>query len=111
MKKNQAIRDRESGCPTPYYLAGKSKKIIHVATFPNLVHRMWHQDNQIQNTFKLAAVTADFIYYVDEEQSDETSCVVMLDRNFNLVSDNFLASNDLAHVVQTNQGLLWISNS
>ncbi len=34
----------------------------------------------------------------------------MLNRNFNLVSDNFFASNDLAHLVQRNEGLLWISN-
>jgi len=111
MKKNQVIRDRESGCPTPYYLAGKSKKIVHDGSFSSLLHRMWHQDTQIQNTYKLAAITADFIYYVDEDESDETSCVVMLDRNFNLISDNFLASNDLTHLVEKNEGLLWISNS
>jgi hypothetical protein len=68
---------------------------------------MWNHDTQIQYTYKLAAITSDFIYYVDEEESDEISCVVMLD-SFNLVSDNFLASNDLTYLVQINEALLWI---
>lgn len=71
---------------------------------------MRDRENEIQHTYKLAAVTADFVYYIDEEESDETACIVMLNRNFNLVSDNFFAANDLAHLVEKNERLLWISN-
>lgn len=110
MKKNKVIRDRTNRQPTHYFLAGKCKKIINVGRFPTLVYRMRDRENEIQHTYKLAAVTADFVYYIDEEESDETACIVMLNRNFNLVSDNFFAANDLAHLVEKNERLLWISN-
>ena len=110
MKKNKVIRDRASRQPTRYLLAGKNMEIVNVGSFPSQVNRMWNTGKHIQHTYKLAAITADFVYYIDEEESDETTCIVMLTRNFNLVSDNFFASNDLAHLVQRNEGLLWISN-
>jgi hypothetical protein len=110
MKKNKIIRDRASGQPTRYFLGARNKAIINVGSFPSQVHRMWDAGKEIQQTYELAAITADFVYYNNEEESDETACIVMLTRNFNLVSDNFFASNDLAHLVERNEGLLWISN-
>jgi len=110
MKKSEIIKSRNTERPTCYRLAGKYKKIMDIGLFYSLVHRMWDQGNQIQNTFKLAAITLDFVYYIDEGESDETSCIVMLNRRFELISDNFFASNDLAGLIERNEGLLWISN-
>src|SRR5579859_154196 len=109
MKKFQVIKDRSKRL-TRYCLAGKRKEIMHAGQFYSLVHRMWDQGKQIQNTYKLAAITADFTYYIDEKESDETSSIIMLDRDLHLVSDNYFASNDLIGLVEKNKGLLWISN-
>ncbi|WP_431217190.1 hypothetical protein ACQ86N_23210 [Puia sp. P3] len=109
MKKREPIQNRSDDQPTRYYLGGKIKAIPNIGLFPGLLYQIWDQELEVQNTYKLAAVTADFVYYADEEESDETSSIVMLDRTFKLVSDNIFASNDLAGLVERNEGLLWIS--
>ena len=111
MMKREPIQNRSNDQPTRYYLGGKSKGILDIGLFPGLLYRMWNQELDVQNTYKLAAITPDFIYYADEQESDETSSIVMLNRTFKLVSDNFFASNDLAALVERNEGLLWISKT
>lgn len=109
MKKFQVIKDRSKRL-TRYCLAGQCKEIGYPGQFYSLLHRMWDRGKQIQKTYKLAAITADFIYYIDQKESDETSSIIMLDRNLQLVSDNYFASNDLLGLIEKNEGLLWISN-
>lgn len=44
--------------------------------------------------FKLALVTKDFIFYIDEEESDDNGNTIMYrnDKEMILVSDNYFAS-------------------
>lgn len=41
--------------------------------------------------FKLALKAKDFDYYIDENESDENSSVIMKDKSGNVVSDNYFA--------------------
>lgn len=42
-------------------------------------------------TYKLALVTGEFVFYVNEHESDENGCVMMYDKNKKLISDNYFA--------------------
>ena len=108
MKKKTAIKDRRDGSLTSYYPSGK-KTIAGIGEFPSVIRHFFDDDHEIITSFKLAAITADFIYYADEE-GDDTSGVVMLTRGMKLVSDNFFGGNDLTGVVEANDGLLWMAN-
>jgi len=110
MKKREAIKNRKSNKPTFYYPAGRITRIPKIGDFPSLLHRTLKDNHEIESSFKLAAVTADFVYYADEEEGDETANIVMLTKDLKLVSDNVFASNDLFGLVENNQGLLWISD-
>lgn len=39
----------------------------------------------------LSLVTEDFLYYVNEKESDENGCVIMTRKNGEVVSDNYFA--------------------
>lgn len=41
--------------------------------------------------YVLSLVTEDFLYYVNEKESDENGCVIMIRKNGELVSDNYFA--------------------
>lgn len=110
MKKIEAIKDRNTGKPTRYHPAGKLIDIPAVGAFFRLL-QLWDKDHKVQSKFKLAAITAEFIYYLDEKESDDTASIVMLSTKMELVSDNVFASNDLAELVEKNEGLLWISRA
>lgn len=57
--------------------------------FPNVME----YDEQV---FKLAIIVDNFVYYVDEEESDENANTMMFQRgNFELVSNNYFATADL----------------
>lgn len=59
------------------------------AEFPNVME----YDEQ---TFKLAVIAENFVYYVDEDECDENGNTMMFQRgNFELVSNNYFATNDL----------------
>lgn len=45
--------------------------------------------------FFKAMVTKDFVYYVDYSESDDNANVVMYDLEGTLMSDNYLANNDM----------------
>lgn len=45
-------------------------------------------------TYKLALVTNDFIFYVNEYEFDENACVMMYDKNDKLISCNYFAFNE-----------------
>jgi hypothetical protein len=109
--KRIAIKVRGRNEPTRYYLAGRLKIIQKIGGFPSLIQKMWEEENEVQTTFKLGAVTADFVYYVDEEDGDDSANTVMLNRDMELVSDNYFASSDLTGLVKDNDGLLWISKA
>jgi hypothetical protein len=94
MKNKKAIKERNRNLPTNYYPGKKMIEIPGLGTFPKLLLKMW--DNQVDSTYKLSAITANFIYYVDENESDENlSSTVLLDKNMLLVSDNYFAFSDL----------------
>jgi hypothetical protein len=111
VKKIEPIRFRNNNKASSYYLGKKMTEILDIGKFPALLQKMWDYKGEVQSTYKLIAITADFVYYADEEESDDTVSVVMLTRKLKLVSDNFFASNDLAQLVQKNEGLLWISDA
>lgn len=49
-----------------------------------------------EQTFKLALIVENFVYYVDEEECDENGNTMMFRRgNFELVSNNYFATADL----------------
>ncbi|WP_127128016.1 hypothetical protein [Pseudoflavitalea rhizosphaerae] len=109
--RRKVIKNRKNNEPTEYYLAGDLITILDVGEFPSLLLTMWEEEDEIRRTFKLCAVTAEFIYYADEEEGDASGNTVMLNRQMELVSDNFLASNDLVGLVENNIELLWISDA
>ena len=51
-------------------------------------------------TYHRALETKDFIFFVNFEESDENASVKMFDRNRNLISDNYFASEALFEEVQ-----------
>lgn len=136
MIRKEAIKDRDNNKPTLYYPAGEVTPIPDIGEFPSLIQRVSDDSDDaqlpfklpdfigydpslrqkdddvfdIEARFKLAAITADFVYYLDDEDGDDTGNVVMLTREMKLVSDNFLAANDLVGLVEKNEGLLWISD-
>lgn len=42
-------------------------------------------------TYKLALVTSEFVFYVNEYESDENGCVMMYNKDNKLISDNYFA--------------------
>lgn len=106
MKKRETIKDRVNNTPTPYYPAGRNRKIAGIGEFPSMILARWDEKGEFKTFFKLGAVTADFAYYIDEEED-----TIMLNRDMKFVLDSFLASNCLESLVQNNQELLWISNA
>lgn len=137
--KREAIKNRNNYKPTLYFPTENLIKIPGLGQFPCSLQcgmqpytgEYWslisvvlspaelldmlvidETENDVQNTFQLAAITADFVYYIDDEGgSDETSSTIMLNRDMQLVSDNWLAYNDLVGLVEKNEGLLWISDN
>lgn len=111
MKNKKAIKERNRNMPTNYYPGKKMLEIPGLGTFPKLLLKMW--DNQVDSTYKLSAITANFIYYVDENESDENSSTVLLDKNMLLVSDNYFAFSDLFALAsgEGDEELLWASRS
>jgi hypothetical protein len=109
--KKTAIKDRRRHEPTVYYPAGKITDIPNIGQIPSVLQRRWGMGEEEKDTLKLAAITADFIYYIDEKESDETAGIVMLTRDLLLVSDNYFAAQDLAELVAKNKELLWISKA
>lgn len=108
MERKDAIKSRKDDKPTNYFPAGRMINLPGIGEFPDSLRRIRMEN--IKDTLKLDVVTADFVYYVDVEESDETACVVMLTRDQKLVSDNFFAANDLVGLVEKNEGLLWMSD-
>lgn len=45
-------------------------------------------------TYKLALVTNDFVFYVNEHEYDGNGCVMMYDKNDKLISENYFAFNE-----------------
>lgn len=118
-KRKNAIKLRGTNKTTKYYAAGKRIKIKDIGEFPRLLERMLcHEDeiedwkeNSVFSVLKLAAITADFVYYCDEEEGDPNGGIAMLNRRMKLVSANIFAHNDLAEMLQKNEGLLWMSKA
>jgi len=111
MKKGKAILDRRNNKITPYQLAGKIKTVPNVGQFSSLLQRIWENDGEVFATYKLSAITVDFVYYIDETDGDEASSIIMLNRQMKLVSNNIFAANDLWELVERNDGLLWMSKA
>ena len=56
--------------------------------------------------YKLALITQDFLYYINENEVDENNCVIIKDKNRNLISDNYFAYADyLDHLENIIEGL------
>lgn len=108
--KTNVIKDR-CNKPTQYNPAGEIFTIPGIGEFPSLLQTMWDEEGEARRTFKLSAVTADFIYYADEEEGDGNGNTVMLNRQMELVSDNYFGFNDFVGVVEKNEGLLWLSDA
>lgn len=109
MKHKAAIKDRRTAEATPYYLSLRTITISKIGVFPIYLKRIG-QDQGDNKLFKLAAITQDFVYYVDEKEGDENASTIMLNRDFLLVSDNYFGTQDLSEVVENNQ-LLWMSKA
>lgn len=103
------IKDRSDKSLTPYFFAGDLRKIDKIGTFPTMIKEYWEGKRKIKSTYKLGAVTKDFIYYLNEQEGDDITGTIMLNMRKELISDNFLASNDLIELVMENKGLKWIS--
>ena len=62
--------------------------------------------------YRLAAITKDFTFYVDHEESDETCAVLMYNKRGELVSNNFFAANYLLELVLDTPNLfVWQSKN
>lgn len=111
MRKN-AIKNRDDNKPTSYYPAGRILKISNVGEFPAEVKRIWKDtyDDIEKRIFELSVVTNDCVYY-QEDGDDEINGVVMLNRDMKLISDNYMATNDLTEVVGMNKRILWMSDA
>jgi hypothetical protein len=109
MKKRTMITDRDHW-PTVYSLAGRT---INISKAGVRIHGLLYKvlDGKTDTKFKLGAVTKEFLYYVNEMESDETTSIVMLNSDFELVSDNVHASNDLIGLLQDNIEILWMSRA
>ncbi len=59
-------------------------------------------------TYKLAARTKDFIFYVNYEESDENASVLMYNHNGGLISNNYFAYVGLMDAVETGE-ITWSS--
>lgn len=59
--------------------------------------------------FLLHVITADWFFFVNPEESDETAAVKMTDKNLNLISDNFLASDYLFSLLLDDSEVIAIS--
>jgi len=105
-KERIFITNRKNGKPTCYYPTGKIVSIKDVGAFPRLIKREV-DESRVESTFCLAAVIANFIYYLNKETDDENA--LLLNREMQLVSDNYFAYNDLCELVAGNASLLWIS--
>lgn len=57
----------------------------------------------ILGNYHRALETANFIYFVNFEESDENGAVKMYDRKMNLVSDNYFACEDFSAEVRRYQ--------
>jgi hypothetical protein len=108
-KKKEAILKRNSDIPTEYYTTGKTTIIRNVGELPSKIQKL-DTFGKVESTYILGAVTAEFIYYLDEEYDNEDG-TVMINRKMQLISDNILASNDLAELVGKNVSLLWMSKT
>lgn len=54
-----------------------------------------------EQTFKLAIIVENFVYYVDETESDENANTMIFRRgNFELVSNNYFATADLMETLE-----------
>lgn len=63
---------------------------------------------------KLALVTPDYVFYIDENESDEDASVMMFDRDMNLISDNYFAFSGLLEAVDEHypdKSYVWASSS
>lgn len=110
MKNQEAIKDRNDNKPTPYYPAGKTIIISGLGEFPSSL-KLYYRTSGESKTYKLCAITADFVYYINVEAEDDTTNTLMLNRNMQLISDNFFGANDLIELVISNDGFLWISRT
>lgn len=69
----------------------EEKPIAVWENYPDVV-----DGGNVDREFKLALVTEDFVYYVDEKESDENGNTVMYRTgNFEMVSNNIFATNSL----------------
>ena len=50
--------------------------------------------------FLLHAITKDYFFFIDTEESDEVNAVKMTDKQLNLISDNWLACDYLFGLLQ-----------
>lgn len=48
----------------------------------------------VYEKYRLVLITKDFLYYVNEEECDENACVIMLNKNGIVISDNYFAFAD-----------------
>jgi hypothetical protein len=65
----------------------------------------------ILGDYNLAVITEDFVYFVNEEESDENAQTMMYNKKGELVSDNYFATSDLFDVLLSNDELEYISPS
>jgi hypothetical protein len=107
--KRKPIVDRDSHKETLYYTAGKMKGIPGIGEFPSLVQRTGGDKRGVLDTYRLAAITDDFVFYVDVHSSEDITSVVMINRQFKFITGHYLAHDELFGLVQKNEGLLWIS--
>lgn len=105
-KPRNFIVNRKDEKPTEYYPAGRIVSIKGVAELPRFIKKV-DDEGSVQSTFLLSAVTANFIYYLNQETDDENA--LLLNKEMQLVSDNYFADNDLCELVAGNASLLWIS--
>lgn len=110
MKNKTSIFSKATRKSTEYIGVGKMKFIPGVGAAPPHVHKLLHDaPTSVLTRFELAVITAEAVYYIDQQESGEFDTVIQLDRALQLVASHFTAAENLTTVVERNQGILWMS--
>lgn len=106
-KRKEYIKDRQHQKPTEFYPCGHLINIPNVGEFPRLIKKDENEE-KMGSTFILSAITANFVYYLDVE-TDNIEEALLLNRQYQLIADNYFAYNDLCELVESNASFLWLS--
>ena len=109
--KDKEIRNKGHIDETMYCPGREMIELAGIGKFAAVLQSMWADVDGRQSEFLLAAVTKDFIYYVDEHAPDEDTASVMLTRSMKVLSDKYLATCHFSNLIRENRGILWMSAS